>query len=1037
MNSIIEQVKSYLRMGIMFDLKSIYSTLSRSYQDLELEIFKLLYEKGLVYRDHRVIFWSAEEKRIVEYEDMEEKTELADCIVVKIPVKSFSGESKFLEEEYQKKGNKIYFLGFIVEPWKYIGIRSLSMNPNTTYCLVKIKGEYCICAYKRLPELARRCGEKSPEILLSAKGSSFSDMILNDPIFKRDLPIILDKDVSEFFGTGINILSPAHDFNSERLARGYNLSVEGFIDEDNYFKTGLGIYFHNTHYSEGNHKIMSRLKSSKFLLANWKFENLFYSNKITEERIVLRSIPSWFLSIDKNLKNECIKELSLTHFYPELNYNKNIEDKLRYQPGKLKKKKMKIQKINKGYKNIVEELEEFDEWCISEINSWGVPIPFFTYKTEYLNKENNLQSEVLVNSEIIDHIKNLFVEHGSEIWWTWSIDDLLPEKYRSEAFKLEKGKENFDSGFDSSISWYPLLLNKMEKIYQDNDEILKYLLKDSEFQNYNVETQSVPNKQIILTSNEEIDQLRTKEHIKDFNNQLKEFILEEKNIYGDSSNKSSYSSDKVSENSEEEEDSEKQSETNSDNNNINVIENKKIKSLIPKNILFKHINNKCLKYFTSRLFPADILIEANTQHSFWFIQSLMTSVSLINQSCFRAIKTHGFIEDSSGNIISSANSKTFLDPIDIIDGTIKMNFERKFGYGADTLRLFLLKNESDTNFSMFEELLEKSKSELKEFRKLSKISLGLINDYSSGEISNNFYFAKANILDQIIINEFIKFYSKLSESSNKLNFKDYYNRIKNFAFDSFYDFYLTAVKGRIVLYPSDSLERKDAQFIIKEIFYNLIKLTSPIIPFTSEEIHRHMKFLPVKKNKFIGLGDIPTLEEILEKFNFRFNEDFTFNVESLMMVRKEISSDIKKLSNSKKFPEIKRNQINLIFFIENEDSYEYKILKSLGNNISHFFGVNLVHLIKPNDHEENELNVTIKNKTVTFRNSFSNLNTKDFVEFTLKYKLEKSGMYSCIRCFNHKCNEENKICKGCQEEIIVSSKNTKVEANKIISEESK
>jgi isoleucyl-tRNA synthetase len=1025
-------------MGIMFDVKSIYSTLSKNYQNLEIEIFKQLYEKGLVYRDHRAVFWSAEEKRIVEFEDMEEKSELADCVVVKIPVKSYSGESKFLDEEYEQKGKKIYFLGFLLEPWKYIGIRSLSINPNSFYCLAKIKGDYCICAYKRLPEIARRCGEKSPEILLSAKGSSFSDILLNDPIFKRDLPIILDKDVSEFFGTGINILSPAHDFNSERLARGYNLSLEGFLDDDNYIKPGLGIYFHNTHYSEGNYKIISKLKSTKFLIANWKFENMYYANKLTEERIVLRSIPSWFLSIDKNLKNECIKELSFTHFYPELNFDKSIDEKLKYQPAKLKKKKKKIEKINKGYKNIVEEIEEFDEWCISEINSWGVPIPYFTYKTEYLNKENKIQTEVLVNSEIIEHVKNLFGKHGSDIWWTWSVDDLLPEKYKGEGYKLDKGRENFDSGFDSSISWYSLLNNKLKKIYEDDEEILNGLNKDQEFQNYriDIQTQKLSKDNKIdnsLIPNDEIDKLRTKEHIKDYNNQLKEFIVEQKNIYGDS-NKSSYSTERVSENSEdEEEDSEKNSNSNTDNNNTHFIQNKKIKSLIPKNILFNHINFKCLNYSASRLFPADILIEANTQHTYWFIQSLMTSVSLLNQSCFRAIKTHGFIEDSSGSVLST-NPKKYIDPLDIIDGTIKMNFERKYGYGADTVRLFLLKNESDTNFAIFEELLEKSKSDLKELRKIARISLGLINDHSDRDFNNNFSFLKANILDQIIINEFIKFYSKLSESIQKLNFKEYYNQLKNFAFDLLYDFYINAVKNRIILKSPESLERRQAQFLIEEILYDLVKLLSPIIPFTCEEIYKQMKFVPAKNFNFIGLDDIQSLEEILEKFKFRFNEDFTFNVESLMIIRKEISAEIKKLSKSKKFPQINRNQINLIFFIENKDSYEFKILSSLGSNINDFFGVNTVSVISSDENQENELNVSIKTKTVSFRNSFSNLNSKEFVEFNIKYKIEKCGMHMCVRCFNHKCKEENKICRECQEDIRVNNKCAK---NKSIVDESK
>ena len=60
----------------MFDVKSVYYTMSKEYEFLQLEIFKQMYEKGLIYRDNRVIFWSAEEKRILDFDDLEEKSEI-------------------------------------------------------------------------------------------------------------------------------------------------------------------------------------------------------------------------------------------------------------------------------------------------------------------------------------------------------------------------------------------------------------------------------------------------------------------------------------------------------------------------------------------------------------------------------------------------------------------------------------------------------------------------------------------------------------------------------------------------------------------------------------------------------------------------------------------------------------------------------------------------------------------------------------------------------------------------------------------------
>ena len=228
-----DQMKYFLRMGIMFDVKSIYATMSREYEYLQKELFKSMLEKGLVYRDNRVVFWSAEEKRILDLEDLEQKSELNDCIVVKFPLTSFHGDSKFLEEEYIKQGKALNFLGFLTEPWKYVGIRALTIHPEHNYCVVKIKEEYFICAYKRLPELSKRLNEKSPQILHMARGSAFSNILAEDPLFKRTLPVIINKESSEYYGTGINIICPAHDMVSEKLVRNYNLPLEGFVNEEN------------------------------------------------------------------------------------------------------------------------------------------------------------------------------------------------------------------------------------------------------------------------------------------------------------------------------------------------------------------------------------------------------------------------------------------------------------------------------------------------------------------------------------------------------------------------------------------------------------------------------------------------------------------------------------------------------------------------------------------------------------------------------------------------------------------------------------
>ena len=86
-----------------------------------------------------------------------------------------------------------------------------------------------------------------------------------------------------------------------------------------------------------------------------------------------------------------------------------------------------------GINRIRSFVEGRGDWCISRQRSWGVPIPVF------YDKETG--QEVLLDMATLEHIQNLFAEHGSDCWWKMTEEELLPEKYKAEADKWKKGTD--------------------------------------------------------------------------------------------------------------------------------------------------------------------------------------------------------------------------------------------------------------------------------------------------------------------------------------------------------------------------------------------------------------------------------------------------------------------------------------------------------------------------------------------------------------------------------------------------------------------
>lgn len=51
----------------------------------------------------------------------------------------------------------------------------------------------------------------------------------------------------------------------------------------------------------------------------------------------------------------------------------------------------------------------------------------------------------------------IIAQKGSDAWWYMKIEDLLPDRYCSEASNYEKGTDTMDVWFDSGIIYVSVL----------------------------------------------------------------------------------------------------------------------------------------------------------------------------------------------------------------------------------------------------------------------------------------------------------------------------------------------------------------------------------------------------------------------------------------------------------------------------------------------------------------------------------------------------------------------------------------------------
>lgn len=73
-------------------------------------------------------------------------------------------------------------------------------------------------------------------------------------------------------------------------------------------------------------------------------------------------------------------------------------------------------------------------------------------------------------------------------------------------------------------------------------------------------------------------------------------------------------------------------------------------------------------------------------------------MALTGESPFKILKTHGLLIDEHGDKISkSQGTSAAIDPDDLIEGTLKLDGTRKFGYGVDVVRAWCAYKDTDKN----------------------------------------------------------------------------------------------------------------------------------------------------------------------------------------------------------------------------------------------------------------------------------------------------------------------------------------------------
>ncbi len=224
--------------------------------------------------------------------------------------------------------------------------------------------------------------------------------------------------------------------------------------------------------------------------------------------------------------------------------------------------------------------------------------------------------------------------------------------------------------------------------------------------------------------------------------------------------------------------------------------------------------------------PADLYLEGSDQHRGWFQSSLIPAVAMEGIAPFKEVLTHGFVVDGQGRKMSKSLGNV-IAPQEIYQTN-----------GADILRLWVASSSYNEDIRCSKEVLGQLVDAYRKIRNTIRYFLSNLYDFDPN--TEMVEYDKLMDLDKWALNRLSEVSDEVRQKFKSYEFSRVYKTIYTFCNEELSNFYLDILKDRLYVKAANSEKRKAAQTALYHILNHLVRLLTPIIPFTSEEVFQTM-----------------------------------------------------------------------------------------------------------------------------------------------------------------------------------------------------
>ncbi|MCW9008196.1 MAG: isoleucine--tRNA ligase, partial [Marinobacter sp.] len=409
------QKTDFIRLGVMGEWDKPYLTMDPKVEAGIVRALGKIVAKGHLVRGYKPVYWSVVGQSALAEAEVEYQDKTSTQIDVRFTAVDQAKALSLFGTDNGNGNGDVSVVIWTTTLWTIPANQAVSLNADLDYALVQTDvghgPERMILAADMVDGIMARWQVESYEVLATCAGAALENLVLQHPIYDKQVPVILGDHVSMDAGTGAVHTAPDHGMEDFEVGKAYNIGTINLVQADGTYTSAAG-ELAGVHVYKADEPVCSALEREGKLVRSEKFRHSYPHCWRTKTPLIYRATPQWFISMDKeNLRADALEAIQGVRWVPSWGKNR-IEAMFNQSP----------------------------DWCISRQRTWGVPITLFIHKeTQELHPDTQ---------NLIEQVAQQIEEGGIDAWYELDASSLLG----SDAEQYEKVTDTLDVWFDSGVT---------------------------------------------------------------------------------------------------------------------------------------------------------------------------------------------------------------------------------------------------------------------------------------------------------------------------------------------------------------------------------------------------------------------------------------------------------------------------------------------------------------------------------------------------------------------------------------------------------